>query len=48
MDAIFIDTPLDIAIGQKSSSGYENATGEEIRQDMESYVNMLEALIFKC
>lgn len=36
--AIFIDTPLDIAMARRVLRDMRNATGEEIRQDMEVYL----------
>lgn len=36
--AIFIDTPLDIALARRVLRDMKEATGEEIRQDMEFYV----------
>ena len=36
--AIFIDTPLDIAMARKVLRDMKNATGEEIRQEMETYL----------
>lgn len=37
--AIFIDTPLDIALARRVLRDMENASGEEIRQDMDMYIN---------
>lgn len=36
--AIFIDTPLDIAMARRILRDLNEATGEEIRQDMEFYI----------
>jgi len=36
--AIFIDTPLDIAMARRVLRDLQDATGEEIRQDMEMYL----------
>ena len=36
--AIFIDTPLDIAMARRILRDMNNATGEEIRQDLEMYL----------
>ena len=36
--AIFIDTPLDIAMARKILRDMGNATGDEIRQSMELYL----------
>lgn len=36
--AIFIDTPLDIAMARRILRDMSNATGEEIRQDLEMYL----------
>ena len=36
--AIFIDTPLDIAMARRVLRDMKEATGEEIRQDMEFYI----------
>jgi len=36
--AIFIDTPLDIALARRVLRDMENASGEEIRQDMDMYI----------
>lgn len=36
--AIFIDTPLDIAMARRVLRDLKEATGEEIRQDMEFYI----------
>ena len=36
--AIFIDTPLDIAIARKILRDMKNATGEEIRQYLKMYI----------
>ena len=36
--AIFIDTPLDIAMARRVLRDMKNATGEEIRQDMDMYL----------
>lgn len=36
--AIFIDTPLDIALARRVLRDMKNATGEEIRQDMDMYI----------
>lgn len=36
--AIFIDTPLDIAIARRILRDMNNATGEEIRKDLEIYL----------
>lgn len=37
--AIFIDTPLDIAMARRVLRDMKDATGEEIRSDMEMYLN---------
>ena len=36
--AFFIDTPLDIAMARRILRDMKNATGEEIRCDMEIYI----------
>ena len=36
--AIFIDTPLDIAMARRVLRDMKDATGEEIRRDMEMYI----------
>ncbi len=36
--AIFIDTPLDIAMARRVLRDMQNATGEEIRNEMEMYI----------
>lgn len=36
--AIFIDTPLDIAMARRVLRDMKNATGDEIRQDMDTYL----------
>lgn len=36
--AIFIDTPLDIAMARRILRDMKDATGEAIRQDMENYI----------
>lgn len=36
--AIFIDTPLDIAMARRVLRDMKNATGEEIRNEMEGYL----------
>lgn len=36
--AIFIDTPLDIALARRVLRDMKDATGEEIRRDMETYI----------
>lgn len=36
--AVFIDTPLDIAMARRVLRDMKEATGEEIRQDMEMYL----------
>lgn len=36
--AIFIDTPLDIAMARRVLRDMKNATGEKIRQEMETYL----------
>lgn len=36
--AIFIDTPLDIAMARRILRDMKNASGDEIRADMESYL----------
>lgn len=36
--AIFIDTPLDIAMARRVLRDMESATGEEIRQEMDMYL----------
>lgn len=36
--AIFIDTPLDIAMARRVLRDMNNATGEEIRRDMDMYL----------
>ena len=36
--AIFIDTPLDIAMARRVLRDMQDATGEEIRKDMEFYI----------
>lgn len=36
--AIFIDTPLDIAMARRVLRDMKNATGGEIRQDMDTYL----------
>ncbi|MEG0353755.1 MAG: hypothetical protein RR586_10900, partial [Cellulosilyticaceae bacterium] len=36
--AIFIDTPLDIAMARRVLRDMKDATGEEIRQDMDMYI----------
>jgi uridine kinase len=37
--AIFIDTPLDIAMARRVLRDMKHSTGEEIRNDMEAYLN---------
>ena len=36
--AVFIDTPLDVAMARRVLRDMKEATGEEIRQDMEMYL----------
>lgn len=36
--AIFVDTPLDIAMARRILRDMKDATGEEIRRDMENYI----------
>lgn len=51
--AVFIDTPLDIAMARKVLRDYKNASAEEIRKDMEvylkyarvAYIQMLEDIL---
>lgn len=52
-DAIFIDTPLDIAMARRVLRDFKDATAEEIRNDMKiylkyariSYIQMLEDIL---
>ena len=41
--AIFIDTPLDIAMARRILRDMKNATGEEIRQDLKMYIKYARA-----
>lgn len=41
--AIFIDTPLDIALARRILRDMNHATGEEIRQDLEMYLKYARA-----
>ncbi len=36
--AVFIDTPLDVAMARRILRDMQNATGDEIRADMEDYI----------
>lgn len=41
--AIFVDTPLDIAMARRVLRDMEGASGEEIRKDMENYLKYARA-----